>query len=306
MKISATTRKTFFFVLSAGIFGWLAVATFHPSEPQEPEYQGKKLTDWAKEVYPTDMVSSPALRAQNDRAVAAIQHIGTNALPVALNLCRTKDSWLKRKLEECTKYNSDGIVKYIITTEWEKHYEGANIIWALGPMAEPTIPSLIRLLQSPDRDIAEGAMYALPGTGANAIPPLIELLGNANKDFRIRAATALGHFGRQTRAAAIAPIVVPAMVRCIQTETNDIYFWALGNFGTNAKPAVPVLTNILESKLPFHTPKPAALGALDRIDPETAKPFVEKWKASLTNAAGLNDTPNLPTNVPAAGTSSHQ
>jgi HEAT repeats len=285
MEISPTIRRWFFFALLAGIIAWLVCVIFHPFEPR---YQGKRLTDWAEEVYPTDVYSSQSLptglRAQSARAVAVIQQIGTNALPLALSLCRTKDSWLKRKLEECTKYNSGGVVRYIITTEWQKHEEGANIIWALGSAAKPAIPALIQLLQSQDRDIAMRAVDALPGAGTNAIPPLIELLDSANQDVRQRAMTALGLLGRQAHAAAIAPIVVPAIVHFIQTETNDIYFWTLGNFGTNAESAVPVLTNILGSfQPPFNPPKPAALGALNRIDPEVAKPFVEKWRAARNN-----------------------
>jgi hypothetical protein len=56
----------------------------------------------------------------------------------------------------------------------------------------------------------------------------------------------------------------------------------LGNLGTNAGPAVPLLVHILESNpAEFHSStKEQALGNLMKIDPDTAKPFVQKWKAS--------------------------
>jgi hypothetical protein len=280
-----TFRKCLLLAL-AGIFLWLLCAVFHPFEPR---YQGKRLTAWAKEAFPTYMAMSPELRAKSDRAAAVIQQIGTNALPVALNLCGTKDSCFKRKLEKCTEYNSDGVVKCLITTEWEKHEEGAAIIWALGPVAEPVIPSLIQLLQSQDRDIGLHIVDVLWGVGTNTIPPLIELLDNTNKVVRIRAVAALGHFGREAHAANVAPMVVSAIVHCIQTETNGMYFWALGNFGTNAELSVPVLTNLLGSfKQPFYPPIPAVLGALNRIDPEAAKPFIEEWRAAIE----LNNIPD--------------
>jgi hypothetical protein len=52
MKISATTRKYFSFVLLVGIVVWLLGVLLHPFEPryQEPQYQGKKLTDWQRRL----------------------------------------------------------------------------------------------------------------------------------------------------------------------------------------------------------------------------------------------------------------
>jgi hypothetical protein len=348
MKISATTRKSVFFVLLAGIFVWLFCAIFHPVEPR---YQGRRLTEWAKEVcplppyYPKDW-RSPELRAQNDRAVAAIQHIGAKAaLPWALKLCRAKDSWLKRKpeewIEDWVAQHNDQVEEYnethsrdqwrseihvAFTTAADKQNGGGNIIWALGPKAAPVIPALIQLLQSQDGALAWSATYALLGIGTNAIPPVTALLASADKDIRTTAATTLGQFGPQARMAvpalvqclenpdpatrfcaagslgqikADAPLVVPAIVRCIESDTNNMSrlacFRALWHFGTNAKPAAPVLVHILESDPQFPSPnspggysQASVVGALEKIDPEVAKPFFEKWKASLTNASSIN------------------
>ncbi len=351
MKISATILKCFFFILLAGIVVWLLCVIFHPFESQEPEYQGKKLTDWAKEVYPLYPLQSkdrrpPALRAQNDRAVAAIQHIGAKAaLPWALKLCRARDSWLKKKVEEeiegwIAQYN-DQVEEYNgmhprnkwrseiqvpFTPAAGKQNEGGNIIWALGPKAAPAIPALIQLLQSQDEALPWSATYALPGIGTNAIPPLMALLNSTNRDIRLRAMSALELFGPEAQMAvpallqclgspdpatriravgslgsikADAPLVVPAIVRCIESDTNNmsqfLCFWALWRFGTNAKSAAPVLVNILKSDPQFPSPaspggylEGSVVGALAKIDPEAAKPFLEKWKASQTNGPSAN------------------
>ena len=323
MKISAAIRRSFLFVLLAvaGIFVWSLCAFFGPFEPRlpEPQFQGKKLTDWAQDVFPSNYlasVSNPVLRAKSDRAVAAIRQIGTNALPMALQLCGTRDSWFKLQLVEVTSYNSDGVLKYRITPEWEKHDTGNNIILALGLVAAPAIPALIQLLQSSDTGIADSVMVSLPNIGTNVIPPLSGLLGSTNEIVRIRAAIILGrNFSAWARAAIPALIqgaenrevnlitrlgaihclglmredtadVLPILIRQVQTETNAIilrsYFDALGNLGTNAGPAVPLLVHILESNPPeFHSStKEQALGNLMKIDPDTAKPFVQKWKAT--------------------------
>jgi HEAT repeats len=338
MKTLAKTRKYVLLVVLAGIFIWVFCIIFQPFEPREPQYEGKKLTNWAKEVCPLEPFSpkdwrSPAVRAQNERAVAAIQHIGAKAsLPWALKLCRAKDSWFKKQLEDLTEQHNNSAwpneprFKIHITSASEKQNEGGNIIWALGPKAAPAIPALIQLLQNQDETFVPIATYALRGIGTNAIPPVMALLNSTNRIIRLRVMLALELFGPEaqmavpalvqclgspdpgTRFRAVgalgsiktdAPLVVPAIVRCIESDTNK---WsrlpciqALGRFGTNAKPAASVLVSILKSDPRFPSPESpdgysqaSVLGALERIDPEAAKPFLEKWKASRTNTAPAN------------------
>lgn len=192
MKISATIRRYVFFVLLAGIFVWLLCIIFHPFEQPEPRYQGKNLTDWAEEIDQGAFfarTTDPSHQEQSELAISAIRHIGTNALPVVLKLCRAKDSWFKKHLEGwAERYNFSDWPKqrrfpiYIKSAD-EKNFEGDNIIWALGSVAKPAIPELIRLLQSRDREIAESAMTALPGIGTNAIPPLLHFLTAAIRRF---------------------------------------------------------------------------------------------------------------------------
>ena len=382
MKISAIARKgvlIVFLILLAGIFVWLFCIIFQPLEPhyQEPQYEGKKLTDWAQNVDQGTFFGHliiPTDRKQSEQAIAAIRHIGTNALPVAVKLCGAKDSWLKTKLEEwIDQYNYEAVNHNLglpkdqwrsqfpirVTPAWDQHYYGANIIWALGPAAKPIIPDLIRLLENQDQ-LYDDTMTALLGTGTNAIPPLLKLLDSANPEVRLRAAIVLGNFFQPkepltptralvvagsedfrlearaavpvllqylenpnqnslTRARVIysldlihedASIAVPAILRLMRSQTNQWmfpgYIQVLGNYGTNAKPAVPLLVHILESDSRFPSPESPAgyrqawvLGALEKIDPETAKPFVKKWKGSQTNspfpnAAKIVYSPNLP------------
>lgn len=303
-------------IILLGIFMLLVILCIIASvirQSPEPTYEGRKLSAWTKDLFFVEKSfkdpRTSALRQKHERAVAAIQHMEIEALPIALKLCRAKDSWLKKKLEEATADSSDDVLKYRITTAWEKQEEGGNIIWALGPIAKPAIPDLLAMLKSGDREISPSAGYALQGIGTDVIPPLIELLNHTNKDVRIYAMMALGHFRSQARdaiptllhclknsdpatrsyAARLlgqikedAPVVVPAIIRCVQNDTSNInelnYFWALGNFGTNGKSAIPVLVQILESKpgQPNAPLKGPALVALWKIDPKAAQPFIEK------------------------------
>ena len=341
MKITADFWKFVFPILLAVIFAVLLGVVFYLRQPHdsEPEYQGKKLTDWAKEIDLVDFFRLPAYqqhRQQNEQATVAIRHIGTNALPVVLELCRAKDSWLRVKWENWTRrYNFPAV---------DKHYEGVNIIWALGTMTKPIVPDLVDLLKSRNTEITEDIRYALPGAGTNAIPPLLKLLNNPDKEIRLRAALVLGDFFRSKIppnesngslivagsesfrsqvAAAVpvllsglndpelnliqhirviralglmredAPVVVPILIHRLQIETNRMtdmlvranYFSALGDYGTNAAAAVPLLVHILESKpygLDF-PPTENVLVNLWQIDSAAALPFIEKWQGWTTN-----------------------
>jgi|SRR5665213_786954 len=274
MKISVVIWRLVFLIVFIEILGLLFYSFWHPSRLVEPEYQGKKLTDWAMEIDQADFFRPPAFqqhKEQSEQAIAAIRHIGINALPMTLTLLAAKDSWVRIKYESWTR-------KYNFPAQ-DKHFAGVNIIWALGPMAKPAIPSLIHLLQSPDREVAENMMYALPGVGTNIVSPLITLLNDTNKDVRLRAAVILGrHFGSQARAAVPvllqflddpklnltqriqvifalghiqpdAPIIAPVIIRHIQileSQTNRPfpglilrnYFTALKNLGTNAPESI--------------------------------------------------------------------
>jgi HEAT repeat protein len=261
MKISAVIRWSALVALlmTIGIFIWAACVAFEPFELRspEPQYQGKKLTEWAREIDQSDFFRLPAYQQhpkQNAEAIAAIQHIGTNALPAALELCRAQDPWLRtavlRRVEQWVdKYNSN-IEEYnqdYSKDQWhseihfnfvwadEKHSEGCNIVWALGSLTKPIIPDLVQLLKSDDRDIVADAMFfTLAGAGTNAIPPLLELLKDGNSEVRLRAAIALASFFIPQKPAkeSNGSLIVPGSE----------------NFRTPARATIPVLLAGLENR----------------------------------------------------------
>jgi len=67
---------------------------------------------------------------------------------------------------------------------------------ALGGLAFPAaVPSLIRALRDHDADVREAASLALSGTGAEAVPPLLEVLAAPDVTAQRLAAQALGRIG---------------------------------------------------------------------------------------------------------------
>jgi len=81
--------------------------------------------------------------------------------------------------------------------------------------------------------------------------------------------------------------VVPALFACIDAETNpaslvpNYALGAIGHFGTNARPWSPILVGMIESNRFHYWLNP--LGVLNRINPEVAKPLIEKRDADHSN-----------------------
>lgn len=126
----------------------VSVVVFQIKNPPEPSYQGRSVSEWAKDLCFNPSFIDENLQQKHEQAVKAIQQIGVAAVPVALRLCQTTDPWIKKKLlwdlPDALHVDTDN---WNISWESDKQAMGANIIQALGSVAEPAIPDLIKLFQ---------------------------------------------------------------------------------------------------------------------------------------------------------------
>ena len=237
MNISATVRKYRVFIL-VGIFLWIAWAVCHPLEPR---YQGKRLSAWVDDLNPN---SENDIQMQ-EKAVEALRHIGMPAVRLALKLCRAKETSskesLKEKLEEWLgKQKLYGVPVaelygfHQVVAE-NPHAQSWEIFAALGSIGKPAIPSLIKLLGNSDRDVADTASSDLVYIGSDTIPSLINVLTNHNAQIRENAAVSLGGLGESFRQV---------------TEikgTNGGVGYAMGAVQERFKPQIqPVLPALLQ------------------------------------------------------------
>jgi len=264
-----------------------AVAAFCALRPREPVYEGKRLSEWLRDLDDNTLAAD-----SRNRAVGAVLQIGSNCVPTLVELLHSSDSWLKRKLMESVGNQSR--IRFHFTTAQERRGWAIQGIKVLGPAA---IPMLIDLLN--DKAAMMTAMICLSRVGPEAVWPLTRTLTNeapqvrsaaivtlgllrsngqvavpalvarleSDEDNRVRAsaANALGYIGKDPEVA------VPALVKHLRDPdptTRAQAVLALARFGTEAKAALSVIRELQGDANQFV--REAAVKALEEIDAGTA------------------------------------
>ena len=211
--------------------GWL---TFHS---REPEYQGKKLTGWLRELEAAPDMASPKWR----ESVAAIRAIGTNGLPTLVTMLGGADS--RWKVQAVTLIQDTANVDLSDSLADADQRRARIGFQVLGRTARPAIPKLAKLAETSDPAIAERAFLAMLEIGGpDTIPPLLKALTNSNPARQIMAANYLGQLRSQARDA------VPALVQALNGSAAELRAnaaRALGNIGLDAPRAVQAMTRTL-------------------------------------------------------------
>ncbi len=128
-------------------------------------------------------------------------------------------------------------------------WHAALMLGKIGPRSRAAIPLLTQILSDEDDTVRTYAAYALGEIGPEskvAGPALIKLLKDQDPNVRESAAKALAKVDPGS-----APVVVAALSEDLKHEKPD--FWgraarSLGSFGAEAKPAVPLLVNLLKTE----------------------------------------------------------
>ena len=241
----ALPRRFFGFALAVVAVGLLALLlVFYRNEPS---YQGKRLSDWARE-YGTNKWSRNPSKA--GMAEAAIRHIGAEGVPFLLQVIATEPSPIKKRLRKVIPQKWHGRWR-LEDNLGETRRMGAYGIAALGTNAPPDIiPKLITMITThPDEDSRYVASFALRTLGPAARPAIPFFVGclktNTDKFIRDEAAIALGSVGSQPE------VTVPALIEFLTIalhwpstfEARDTID-SLRKIGTDARAALPLLRSL--------------------------------------------------------------
>jgi HEAT repeat protein len=152
---------------------------------------------------------SPNWNAADD----AVRHIGTNAIPLLLEWIGQEDN---------------------------RSFAASMAFLALGPGAQPAVPGLMKVYHenhSTHSQCAVEDVFSWIGPGAaDALPLLLDAATNADKEIRANALWALGEIHSEPEAC------LPLLIQALKDDgTRVSAAHALGQFGSDARPAVPRL-----------------------------------------------------------------
>lgn len=137
--------------------------------PTEPAHGGKKLSAWLDEL---SAMTFPGECDPNTRPAQAVRAIGTNAIPWLLDELGTEGGVLKARLNQLL--GRQRFIKFRFEDSHTRLRRAVMGFAALGPMAEPAIPSLLKLVEKYPGYVPTALAYV----GPPAIPALQQCLTN--------------------------------------------------------------------------------------------------------------------------------
>ncbi len=258
-------RKRALIVSASAIAVAIIAALFWPDQ-KEPEYQGKKLSDWLMTYY-----------KHEDETKAAVRSIGNRATPLLLKWIRENDPAKYAKRKALYRKFPDWAKKSTLVKSWAGETNGgaqgrlyrahgASIAFEiLGPKATPAIPQLSDIFLNSRSDQAAGwAGQSLAFLGKGALPPLLQALKNSAVENH-RTETAAGALRYMAYLGPDACPAVPALVH--HSTSGDLGYTfaqqALENFATD--PSLRTNEAFLPPEArPGHIGEPAADPVLRR------------------------------------------
>lgn len=231
-------------------------------QPKEPEYQGRKLSEWMADLSPNPAIVNPtaneALYAMRFEALPIIENNLSNLKHIS-----KASVWEKRMWDWQDEHNIG--VKH---TWWHHYYANLAALRVLGTNAFPVlkrlslksdyygectdmlgkaggVEELLSLLQTNSKERKSSVIISLGHltTVPNPVPALL-YEASQDKDYFVsrEAIVALSRLGAQTN------LVLPHYQKLLESDdwwVRDKSASYAGNLGTNAQPLVPALTRLI-------------------------------------------------------------
>jgi hypothetical protein len=242
------------------------------ADKPEPSYQGKTLNQWLEaSIVWTEKGASWNMP---EEAVTAIREMGTNALPMLLQMLGEADP---RPSKDGGSGHGNESVKTVGLGPAARSREKAVLgLLVLQHDAYPAIPSLLRLMKRPEKEVQIATDQFFWPTGPfnwdrRAIPATLPFLKDESEHVRFRAAHLLETI--EDPPAELLPAIMPLL-----GDSSDVVrstaISIIGNCGRDAKEAVPALLKATRDKV-WRVQHEAAI-ALHKIgaEPEVVIPIL--------------------------------
>jgi HEAT repeat protein len=275
------------FILGILALGILAALILAFTRPREPSYKGRSLSHWVQRYFQGRSWDY----GQDVEADEAVQHIGTNAIPYLLAWLRTEEPAWQPKWKELTDRLPEPIRP---KKQFPVRYGVPGAFGALGAEARTALPELTKLAHDTNHlATAFLATWALGKIKLEDIWPLATVLTNGFTFIKDAAWVGIRRQGTNAEVAipflvgcfkakpsergaevfgalALKPdLVVPALTDALSNRSDHVRLaaaQALGNYGPQARSAVPQLRRLLGD--PFQPVARTARAALTKIAPE--------------------------------------
>lgn len=200
------SNQIIFLLIFSLIAAGAATAVFGPDDPQ---YDGKPLSEWLDQLGHAD-------ERKNQAAADAFEAMGESAVPSLIAALRKRDSAVKEQIELVARLQPWFNVSFGSASSTRAKAVKAFSI--LGPAAADAIPALSEILNDSEnpKDVAE----TLAQIGPEAIPSLLEALKSEDPSVRCAAL-----FGLDVSPYAPGDIAETYVTRLID-ENSTVRFYA--------------------------------------------------------------------------------
>jgi hypothetical protein len=261
----------------AGVVGWQVLR----EREREPVYEGKRLSVWLAILSKEWMNGDYKIRDDQP-----IRQIGTNALPVLIEMLHSQDTRLKQLM--MTWANKQKLVQFHFKSAYIRRQDAVLGYTILGPLASPQVPSLIgTLTYAPSPRIRQAVVDALGRIGPEArlaAPALFRATKDMDLGVRNDAFDALG------RILPNPELTIPVLVVGLDDPSlfvRDNATISLGNYGPAARAAVPALVRMLATNRASNSEHDENRSALKKIEYDAASSALKKIDPEAAAKAGV-------------------
>jgi HEAT repeat protein len=248
--------KAFRILTAVLLVGAVIVASRRVLRPPQagPIYQGRTLRAWS---------NTPKLTRDEWRT--AVRAIGTNAIPLLLEMLEEEDSAVRRSAIRLAQ--AQHIVPVRLIPADARHRQAEDGFKALGEDADSAVPALVQLYEHShsewSRNLAASVLGAMGPAAKAAVPQLVRGATGTNPVLRLTSLGALCEIHSEP------DLVVPIFTNCLadpDAVARQYAIKGLGLFQKDARQAVPALLALLND--PDPDVRRCATNALWQIVPE--------------------------------------